>query len=76
MENCTRQAKNATPPAIVARDVIRREVIEFEVVNGNLLQVRVQFDHAPAVINPEDTEFELFQNVFNTSEEYERQELL
>ena len=49
---------------------------ELEVANGNLSQVRIQFDHAPAVINPEDTGFELFRNFFNTNEEFEREELL
>ena len=76
MENRTRQVRNAIPEAVVARDVIRREVIEFEVVNGILSKVCLQFDNAPVVINPEDTEFELFRNAFNTNEEYERQELL
>ena len=76
MENRTRQVRNAIPEPVVARDVIRREVIEFEVVNGILSKVCLQFDNAPVVINPEDTEFELFRNAFNTNEEYERQELL
>ena len=76
MENRTRQVRNAIPEPVVARDMIRREVIEFEVVNGILSKVCLQFDNAPVVINPEDTEFELFRNVFNTNEEYERQELL
>ena len=76
MTNHPRQVGNAIPEQVVAREVIRREMTEFVSANGILSQVRIQFDHAPAVINPEDTEFELFQNVFNTSEEYERQEPL
>ena len=76
MKNHPRQVGNAIPEEVVARDVIRREMTEFVSANGILSQVRIQFDHAPAVINPEDTEFELFRNVFNTNEEYERQELL
>ena len=76
MKNHTKQVINVIPEPIVARDLIHREVIEFQVANGNLSQVRIQFDNAPVVINPEDTEFELFRNAFNTNEEYERQELL
>ena len=76
MENRPRQVGNAIPEQVVARDVIRREMTEFVSANGILSQVRIQFDHAPAVINPEDSGFELFRNVFNTNEEYERQELL
>ena len=76
MKNHTKQVINVIPEPIVARDLIHREVIEFQVANGNLSQVRIQFDNAPVVINPEDTEFELFRNVFNANEEYEKQELL
>ena len=46
--------------------------ILFEVSNnGNLSQVRIQFDNNPAVINPGDTEFEQFLNVFNRNEDYD-----
>ena len=76
MENRPRQVGNAIPEQVVARDETHRVMTELEVANGNLSQVRIQFDHAPAVINPEDTGFEVFRNFFNTNEEYERQELL
>ena len=76
MKNCPRQVGNAIPEQLVARDETHRVMTELEVANGNLSQVRIQFDHAPAVINPEDTGFEVFRNFFNTNEEYERQELL
>ena len=66
-----RQAENAISGPAVAQDVIRREVIEFEVANGMLSRVRIQFDHVSVVVNPEDTEFELFQYLFNSNEDYE-----
>jgi hypothetical protein len=55
MKNCPRQVGNAIPEQVVARDVIRREMTEFVMANGILSQVRIQFDHAPAVINREFT---------------------
>ena len=76
MKNRPRQVGNAIPEQVVGRNLIHTEAIEFEVTNGNLSQVRIQFDHVPAVINPEDTGFELFRNYFNTNEEFEGQELL
>ena len=76
-EDCRpRQVGNAIPEPIVARNETQEVMTEFVAANGMLSQVRIQFDHAPVVINPEDTEFELFRNAFNTNEEYERQELL
>ena len=76
MENRRRQVGNAIPEPVWPRDLIHREVIEFELVSGILSQVCIQFDHTPAVINPGDTLFEFFRNVYNTNEEYERQALL
>ena len=73
MENRRRQVGNAIPEPVWPRDLIHREMIEFELVSGILSQVRIQFDHTPAVINPGDT---VFENVYNTNEEYERQALL
>ena len=71
-----RQVENAIPEPVWPRNLIHREVIEFELVSGILSQVCIQFDHTPAVINPGDTLFEFFRNVYNTNEEYERQALL
>ena len=76
-----RQVENAIPEPVWPRNLIHREVIEFELVSGILSQVCIQFDHTPAVINPGDstagdTAFEFFRNVYNTNEEYERQALL
>ena len=76
MENRRRQVGNAIPEPVWPRYLIHREVIEFELASGILSQVRIQFDHTPVVINPGDTVFEFFRNVYNTNEEYERQALL
>ena len=45
-------------------------------VNGNLSQVRANFDYTSLEINPGDVEFERFQNAFNTNEDLERQAVL
>ena len=58
----------------VARNFIHLENTEFEVVNGNLSQVRVQFD-TPLYINPEDAEFDRLRNSLYTQLDHEQEEL-
>ena len=58
----------------VARNFIHLENTEFEVVNGNLSQVRVQFD-TPLYINPEDPEFDRLRNSLYINLDHEQEEL-
>lgn len=58
----------------MARNFIYVENTEFEVVNGNLSQVRVQFD-TPLYINPEDVEFDRLRNSLYINLDHEQEEL-
>ena len=71
MKNC--EVRETSPR--VARNFIYVKNTEFEVVNGNLSQVRIQFD-TPLYINPEDAEFDRLRNSLYTQLDHEAEELL